>query len=424
MDRLSHAFELAKRRENYLFAVLFLDLDRFKMINDSLGHGAGDRLLMAIAKRFQTFFSPSDTVARLGGDEFTVLMEDIKDVDDVIHICERLQQELTLPFSIGSQEAFTSVSIGIALSTTNYERSEDLLRDADTAMYRAKALGKARYEIFNAGMRDQAVTRLQLETDLRRALKHQEFQLQYQPIVLLETASLTGFEALVRWQHPERGAISPAEFIPIAEETGLILPLGQWVLREACRQMVAWQVQFSSNPSLTISVNISGRQFGQPNLIAQIKQILQETGLNAASLKLEITESVLMENTESATDMLLQLKALGVQLHMDDFGTGYSSLSYLHRFPVDMLKVDRSFVSRMSTSSEKSAIVQTIVTLAQNLGMAVTAEGIETPEQLAQLKELKCQYGQGYLFSKPVDAQAAEEMIALELEKLAHSRSL
>lgn len=388
-DRLEHVIELAKRRQDYLFAVLFLDLDRFKMINDSLGHLIGDQLLVAIAHRLETCMRSGDTVARLGGDEFTVLLEDTRDISDITDITERIQQSLKLPFNLNGHEVFTTASIGIVASTTSYSQPEDLMRDADIAMYHAKALGKARHEMFHPGMHDQAVAQLQLDNDLRRAIERQEFQNYYQPIVsLVETGRIVGFEALVRWQHPRRGVIPPTEFIPRAEETGLIIPLGEWVLREACRQMRAWQAQFPRPTEggylapLTISVNLSGKQFSQPNLLEQIKQILQETGLDARSLKLEITESTIMENAESATAMLLEMQALGIGLSIDDFGTGYSSLGYLNRFPVDTLKIDRSFVMDVDADAEKIEIIRTVVMLARNLGMNVVAEGVETIKEL------------------------------------------
>jgi len=447
MDRLGHAVERANRRGNYCFAVLFLDLDRFKVVNDSLGHTMGDQLLIAIAERLQRAVRPGDTVARLGGDEFTILLDDIKDISDAVSVAERIQGALQQPFNLSGHEVFTSASIGITLSTgilnavglshlldstredvlprtattlvsTQYRHPQDLLRDADIAMYRAKSRGKARHEIFDTSMRVQAVSLLQLETDLRRAIERQEFQIHYQPIVVLKTGKITGFEALVRWQHPERGLVSPTEFIPVAEETGLIIPIGWWVLQEACRQLRAWQLACLQSPlgyplaqPLTVSVNLSGKQFLQPDLLPQIAQVLQETGLDTNSLKLEITESVIIEHTESTTAILLQLRSLGIQLYIDDFGTGYSSLSRLHRFPIDCLKIDRSFVSRMELDRENFEIVRTIVTLAHNLGMDVTAEGVETVEQLAQLKTLGCECGQGYLFSKPVDRQGVEAMI-------------
>ena len=411
MDRLSHAISLAKRRRNYLFAVLFFDLDRFKLINDSLGHSVGDQLLIAIARRLEKYLRVGDTVARLGGDEFTILLEDIKDENVATNIANRLQEELTRSFNLSGNEVFTSASIGITLSTFNYERPEDLLRDADIAMYRAKATGKARYEVFNTTMHTRAAALLQLETDLRRGLERQEFQLYYQPIVSLKTGEITGFEALIRWQHPQRGLVSPAEFIPLAEETGLIVPIGWWVLREACRQLSAWKIQFPEYQSLVMSINLSAKQFTQTNLVEEITQILWETEVPANSLKLEITESVIMDNAEIATTMLFQLQSLGIQLSIDDFGTGYSSLAYLYRFPTHTLKIDRSFINKIDIDSEQFEIVRTIVTLAANLGMDVVAEGVETLKHLAQLKALNCGSGQGYLFSKPVDSQMAAKLL-------------
>jgi diguanylate cyclase (GGDEF)-like protein len=443
MDRLGHAVERVKRHEGSLFAVLFVDLDRFKVVNDSLGHASGDQLLIAVAQRLERCLRAGDTMARLGGDEFTILLEDIKDISDAIGIAERIQAELTLPFSLSGHEVFITASIGIVLSTTGYERLEDILRDADTAMYRAKAQGKACHQVFDRAMHIRAVTLLQLENDLRRAvmsLYHhkdectrdrvfsdqkgtlctiaaeeitQEFQVHYQPIVSLATGRINGFEALVRWQHPARGLLSPIEFIPIAEETGLIVPLGYWILRSACRQMRVWQERFPTSFPLTISVNLSSKQFLQPDLIQQIDQILRETGLAACSLKLEITESAIMENAETAAVMLLQLRTLGIELYIDDFGTGYSSLSYLQSFPVNALKIDRSFISQMGTDGENSEIVQAIVTLAHKLGIDVVAEGVETAEQLVQLRVLCCTQGQGqgYFFSKPLDSKATEALL-------------
>ena len=412
MDHLQLAVGRAQRRDNEAFAVLFLDLDRFKIINDSLGHLIGDQLLVGIARRLESCLRPGDTVARLGGDEFTVLLEDIKDETEAISIAERLQKELSQPFNLGGREVFTSVSTGIAPSSTGYENPEEILRDADTAMYRAKSLGRARHEVFDKTMHAFAVNLLQLETDLRGALDRGEFFIQYQPIVALETFMIRGFEALVRWKHPTRGLVSPIDFVPVAEETGLILPIGQWVLKESCRQMRQWQTRFPSDPPLFVSVNLSSKQFTQPDLIQEVARTLQETQLDPRSLKLEITESAVMENVENATEMLRQLRALGVQLSIDDFGTGYSSLSYLHRFPIDTLKIDRSFVTRMVGNTENIEIVRTIVMLAQNLGMDVVAEGVETNEQLVLLRELECENGQGYFFSKPTDVEVAEQVIA------------
>jgi len=362
-NSLGQAIQQVKRHKENLFAVLFLDLDRFKVINDSLGHLIGDQFLIAIASRLEACLRPMDTIARLGGDEFTILLEGIKDVSDVVRTAERIQEELNLPFELDGQEVFTTASIGIALSTIGYHRPEDLLRDADAAMYRAKALGKARYEIFNTDMYATAMTRLQLETDLRRAIERQEFRVYYQPIVAIATGKISGFEALLRWQHPERGLVSPANFIPMAEETGLIVPIGYWVLRQACRQMQAWLGHYLTNLPLQISVNLSLKQFSQPDLIQQIGQILQETDLPACNLVLEITESAIMEG-ESATSVLLQLEALGIQLSIDDFGTGYSSLSRLHHFPISGLKIDCSFVSQMGASRGNLEITETIVALA------------------------------------------------------------
>ena len=412
MDHLKLAIARSRRNSQTKFAVLYLDLDRFKVINDSLGHTIGDQLLVGIADRLKKNLRPGDTVARLGGDEFTVLIEDITDETESVQVAERVQKELSIPFTLSGREVFTTVSMGIAPSATGYERAEDILRDADTAMYRAKSMGKARYEIFDKAMHARAINLLQMETDMRRALEREEFVLHYQPIVALENFSLRGFEALVRWQHPERGFISPMDFIPVAEETGMIVPLGEWVMREACRQMHGWQRMFPLEQPLFITVNLSSKQFTQETLISTFAMILQETGVKPQSVKLEITESVVMENVDTATDMLRQLRGLGVKLAIDDFGTGYSSLSYLHRFPIDTLKIDRSFVTRMSENNENTEIVRTIVVLAQNLGMDVVAEGVETNEQLVLLQKLGCENGQGYFFSKPVNADGAEKIIA------------
>ncbi len=418
MERLERALMLAKRRPDYTFAVLFLDLDRFKVINDSLGHMIGDQLLTALARRLENCLRTGDTVARLGGDEFTILLDDLNNISDVISVVERIHEALTSAFQLSGYEVFTTVSIGIALSTGSYSLPEELLRDADIAMYRAKALGKARHEIFDSTMYSQVTKLLELEMDLRRAVERQEFQVYYQPIVLLETYKIIGFEALVRWQHPQLGLVPPDNFIPLAEETGLIIPIGYWVLSEACRQMRAWQIQFPSDPPLTISVNLSTKQFLQPELIEQINQIIQETGLEGSNLKLEITESVLMENIQSATFMILQLQKMNIQLHLDDFGIGYSSLSYLHRFPSNALKIDRSFVTKIGINGENLEIVQAIITLAQSLNIDVIAEGIETAEQLAQLRAMKCKYAQGYFFSQPLDSKSIETLIASGIQPI------
>ncbi|WP_166482768.1 EAL domain-containing protein [Scytonema sp. UIC 10036] len=412
MERLKYALELAKRQENYLFAVLFIDLDRFKVINDSLGHIMGDRFLQVIASRLEVCLRPTDTSARLGGDEFTILLEQIQDVSDAIKVAERIQQELALPIELDGQEVFATASIGITLSSTvDYNQPEDLLRDADTAMYRAKALGKARYELFNSDMYAHALARLQLETDLRRAIERQEFRVYYQPIVSLSSGSIVGFEALLRWEHPERGLLSPTEFIPLAEETGLIIEIGYWTLHEACRQMQAWQLSEHPNLLEKILVNLSIKQFSQSDLTQQIQQILHLTALNPGSLIVEITESLIMENSDRTITTLSKLRELGVKISIDDFGTGHSSLSRLSSFPISLLKIDKSFVSPVDANSRNLEIIEIIVTLAHKLGVNVTAEGVETKEQLAFVRKLNCEYAQGYFFSKPLNSLDATALI-------------
>ncbi len=409
-NRLDRAIARTNRQQA-AFAVLFLDLDRFKVINDSLGHLVGDQLLVATAERLRRCLRSSDTCARLGGDEFAILLEDIQESDDAMTLVERISAELREPFRLAGQEVFVNASIGLVLDTERYTDKAALLRDADTAMYCSKAAGRGCYTVFTPNMHEQAMTLLHLEADLRRALERQELQLFYQPILALNNQRLTGFEALLRWQHPTRGLLLPAEFIPVAEETGLIISIGWWVLREACAQMQQWQAEFKLESHLTMSVNLSGKQFSQPDLVAQIAQILQETGLEPQRLKLEITESVIMTNADAAVQMMQQLKAIGVQLAMDDFGTGYSSLSYLHRFPIDTLKIDRSFIDSADSDLEKLEITRTVIALAWNLGMNVAAEGIETDRQMAQLKLFKCGLGQGFLFSHPLDRQATAEWL-------------
>jgi diguanylate cyclase (GGDEF)-like protein/PAS domain S-box-containing protein len=446
MNQLHSCVERSQECPDYLFAVLFLDIDRFKVINDSLGHKAGDKLLIAIANRLKASVRPGDTVARLGGDEFAILLADLTDIGHVFSLANLLQIELREPLQLAGQEVLITASIGIALSIFAYECPEDILRDADMAMYRAKALGKNRYAVYNKTMHQQAVKRLQLETDLRRSIPQQELRLYYQPIVCLATGRISGFEALVRWQHPTRGLVSPAEFIPVAEETGLIVPIGEWVLREACIRARDWQLIFPNQKPLTMNVNLSGKQLAQPNLYEKIDQILSETGVERQSLKLEITETAIMENAESslsaytlkdasprvtvgasattsgesAIAILERFRSLGVQLGIDDFGTGYSSLSRLYRFPLNTLKIDQSFIKRMDRNRDEQQgtspykIVKAIVTLAHNLGLDVTAEGIETREQLAELRKLGCESGQGYFFSKPLDPAKAEALIAAQ----------
>jgi diguanylate cyclase (GGDEF)-like protein len=423
MERLRQALAKSKRDENYTFAVLFLDLDRFKVINDSLGHLIGDRLLAAIARHLRQVLRDNDLVARLGGDEFAILLPHTRQLSDATHIADRIHSSLIAPFHIEGQDIFTSVSIGIALSAVGYQHPEELLRDADIVMYHAKDRGRSRSEVFNGAMHDRLVAQLRLEHELRQAIQGLEerphllkptsnsFQLYYQPLVNLKTCQIVGFEALVRWNHPRLGLVPPEKFISIAEETGAIVPLGQWVLAEACQQLRVWRSQFPHYPNLTMSINLSGRQLSHNNLIAQIDRILEETGVEGSALKLEVTESVLMDNADLATEMLLQLKDRQIQLCMDDFGTGYSSLSYLHRFPLDTIKIDRSFINQMDVEAKNFAIVQTIVTLASNLGMNVIPEGVETLAQREKLQTLGCELGQGYLFSKPVDSHQASLLL-------------
>ncbi len=412
MDRLQHrlrqAAKSSQRKAGYMFAVLFLDLDRFKIINDSLGHLIGDRLLVAVSRRLTDSVRPGDTVARLGGDEFAILLEDVRDREHAEQVTERLQKELPLPFLIDGQEVFTTASIGIALSSQDYERPEDIIRDADIAMYQAKARGKAHHAVFEAGMYTIAVARLRTETDLRRAVEHGDFVVHYQPIMELSTDRLIGFEALVRWNHPVRGLVYPEEFIPLAEETGLIFQIGEWILNEACGQLRNWQSLYPKQQGMKMSLNISSRQFLQSDLVQKISQALEKNALDASTLTIEITESIIMENIDSAVAVLKQLQAMGVHIHIDDFGTGYSSLSYLQRFPVNALKIDRSFVDKMHIDEENLEIVKAIVSLAGNLKLELIAEGLEKTDQLVRLREMNCSYGQGFLLCRPMDAAAAE----------------
>jgi diguanylate cyclase (GGDEF)-like protein/PAS domain S-box-containing protein len=410
MDRLEHA--LARRgRHGTSVAVLFLDLDNFKVVNDSLGHQAGDQLLIELAERLQVGLRPEDTVARVGGDEMAILLEDVESHAEVGEVAARIQQRLSAPVRLEGREVFTTVSIGVALSTIDHGRPEDLLRDADVALYRAKAQGKARHAIFDPSMDAQALERLELETDLRYAVERHELLVHYQPIADLETGRVCEVEALIRWRHPQRGMIPPLQFIPLAEETGLIIPIGRWVLEEAARQVRRWQVEHPLLPPLTLSVNISARQLQHPHLIGEIAEVLTTTDLDPSSLRLEITESVVMEDAEATSVTLRGLKALGIELAIDDFGTGYSSLSYLNRFSVDAVKIDRSFVSQIGTSSRDATIIQAIIALAKSLSLSVTAEGIESVEQLRQLQALGCNRGQGYLLAKPLSPEAVPSFL-------------
>jgi diguanylate cyclase (GGDEF)-like protein/PAS domain S-box-containing protein len=421
-DKLVACLERAAQEPDYPFAVLFLDLDRFKVINDSLGHIAGDELLIHVAQRLRAAVRNAplagavgrgpaqDLIARLGGDEFAILLENL-DTEGAIRIAERIRESIHAAFKLESKEVFTTASIGIAPGNSGYRTPTEILRDADTAMYKAKSLGRSRFEVFDDGMRAQAVARLELESDLRRAVDNQEFVLYYQPKVRLTTDKIVGVEALIRWRHPVRGIVSPDQFVPLAEETGLIVPIGLWVLREACTAMRRWQAEFPTMPPLEISVNVSVRQFREPDLHAQVAAILAETQLDPATLQLEITESVLMDDLDSVATLLGRLKSLGVGLKIDDFGTGYASLKCLSRLPFDVLKIDRSFVLNMSDSDGTGDTIRAILVLAENLGMEVVAEGIERKEQLAELQSLHCEYGQGYYFSPPLEGEALSDLI-------------
>ena len=411
MERLARSIKRIKHNSNYGFAVLFIDLDRFKTINDSLGHQAGDELLLIITEKLGELVRPSDMVARLGGDEFVIVLENVRSKEKVSQIAERILTCLQKPNEISGQQIYSSASIGVVLASPAYDQPDDLVRDADIAMYRSKVKGKGRFEIYDSKMRSSAVSLLQMEMDLRRAIDRDEFTLNYQPIVSLDSEKIVGFEALIRWHHPTLGNIPPDDFIPVAEETGLILPIGNWVLREACSQMQQWRENYSLANSLIVNVNLSARQLEQKDLVKQIARILKDTKLDPACLKLEITESVIMKNAEETITKVRKLREMGVLLSIDDFGTGYSSLSYLHRFPIDTLKVDRSFVNLIGAEGEHSEIIQTIITLAFNLGMDVVAEGVETAEQLEFLRHVNCSYGQGYFYSRPVTNLLAAEMI-------------
>ena len=420
MDRLGQAFERARRHPECLFAVLFLDLDRFKVINDSLGHAAGDELLKQVADRLRGCLRGSDSVAhggientaaRLGGDEFTILLTDVGNANNAVRVAERALAEIARPYIIAEQEVFLTGSIGIATSVQGGATAQALLRDADTAMYRAKSGGRSRYELFDKAMHTQAVTRLKMESDMRRALLREEFVLHYQPIVGAATRRVAGFEALVRWQHPERGLVPPMDFIPVAEEIGLIVPLGWWVLKEACRQLKLWQQQFADKAPLTMSVNLSSIQLRQEDFVPRLDAILREADLDASTLDLEITESALMGNEPHVAAIIRQLKERGCHIHMDDFGTGYSSLSYLHRFPFDIIKIDRSFVTGIHESADKSSIVRTLVMMAHSLGMTVIAEGVESAEEMARLVELNAERVQGFYIARPLTVDQAEDFL-------------
>jgi diguanylate cyclase (GGDEF)-like protein/PAS domain S-box-containing protein len=426
IDRLSRLIAHRRRHPETLFAVLFLDLDGFKLINDSLGHAAGDKMLIAVANRLEgslrhtdtvTRLDESFTIARLGGDEFAIILNHLAAPADAMVVAERLLEELSHPFLIDGRELFSSMSIGIALSSLGHEQSEDYLRDADTAMYRAKALGKGRHVVFDANMRDLITARLETENDLRRAIERHELRNYYQPIVSLESGAIVAFEALLRWEHPTRGLLEPVDFIPVAEDNGMIRELGWWALSEACRQIASWRMLHPSFASLSMSVNLSVKQFVDPTLALRLEGLLKECNLPEGTLKLELTESSIMSDSAAAITLLSQFRSLGVRLAIDDFGTGYSSLSYLHRFPLDTLKIDRSFTDAIRDGgTDDSMIARTIMPLAQHLGLDVVAEGVETIEQATLLKALRCKYAQGFLFSKPVDAADVRRMLAKAAE--------
>ena len=415
VDRLNYLVRRATRSHHRLFAVLFLDIDRFKSINDSHGHSVGDQLLIAVGERLESCVRPGDTVARFGGDEFGVLLDRVTELSSAVSVAERIQTELQAPFKVSGTELFISVSIGIAMSGGSQQRAEELLRDADTAMYRAKAQGKGRHEVFDSAMRDRAVALSQTETDLRKAIERKEFRIFYQPIFSLVTGRMAGLEALVRWQHPQRGILSPAEFIPVAEETGMIVSIDEYVLEEACLQLKGWQERLPSGYPLSVSVNLSSRHFTRVDLIERVRRVVDRTGLDPHSLKLEVTETAIMERAEPVASTMNGLVELGVRLHIDDFGTGYSSLSYLQRFPFEALKIDRSFISTMGSRDKSLVIVRAMVLLAHQLGMAAIAEGVETEPQLAQVKALGCDFAQGYLFSRPLDTEKTAGLIASSL---------
>jgi diguanylate cyclase (GGDEF)-like protein/PAS domain S-box-containing protein len=421
MDRLTRCLLRKRRFNEFHYAVLFLDLDGFKHVNDSLGHIAGDELLVAVGRRLEHGVRANDTVgrvasphtvARFGGDEFTILLEDLRSPDDALAVAKRVQEALEHPFDVAGQEVFTTVSIGVVLDTEGYLKPEELLRDADTAMYTAKASGRMQYAVFDGAMRAMAIERLQLGTDLKKAIDRDEFTTYYQPIVSLQTGMLAGFEALIRWNHARRGIVSPGEFIHVAEETGLIVRIGQAVLARSCADLRDWQARFPRAAGLSVSVNLSGKELMQPDVVERVRQVLVASGVTPHLVKLEITESLLMDNPEAVAARLGALRDLGVRLGVDDFGTGYSSLSYLHRFPVHTLKIDRSFVSRIGAAAGPGEIIRTVVALAHNLRLDTVAEGIEHRGQIDVLREMGCEFGQGYFFSRPLDRERVEDMLA------------
>ena len=414
MDRLEHVISASHRRNGApYYAVLFLDIDRFKIINDSLGHTIGDQVLIVVGRKLSDCIRPGDTVARLGGDEFAILLKDIGELSHAVEVVERIRRRMTSPLDIKGQEIFVSLSIGITLGTERYERSEQVLRDADIAMYEAKERGESSYQVFDTKMHANIVDRMRLENDLRKAVDHHEFLLYYQPIMNLKTDQLIGFEALVRWNHPERGLIYPLEFIPLAEENGLIHPIGEWILLEACRDLKQLQRRYPMQPPLTMSINISSKQFAREDLANRLSTLLSEASIDPNTLILEITESMIMKNVDAAVEMMNRLRNMGVALHIDDFGTGHSSLSYLTRFPVNALKIDRSFVHKLSADGTgmNREIIASIISLAGSLKCDVIAEGVEMEHQLSNIQALHCEYGQGFLFARPMSFHAIDAWI-------------
>lgn len=412
VDRLERVLLIANRRPDYRFAVLFVDLDRFKLVNDTLGHRAGDELLQAVARRLEMCVRQEDSVARFGGDEFAILLDAINDVSDATRVADRILHELSLPFQIGRREVICSASIGITLSVTGYESGVEVLHDADTAMYRAKSSGRGRYEIFDTEMHTRALSQLQLESDLRRAVQQGQFVVHYQPVISIDGGAITGFEALVRWNHPQRGILLPREWMTVADQTGLMVDIGYFVLAAACRQMRTWEQHFRDTAiQLYVGVNLSARQFRDPDLVRRLDEILGDTGLDAHRLRLEMTETVVMHNPDMSASVLEQLRSRGVQICIDDFGTGFSSLSRLQRFPISMLKIDRSFISDVDANAENRGVVQAIIALGRSLSAEAVAEGVETLEQLQELRSLGTRYAQGFLFSQPLDSAAASELV-------------
>ena len=419
LDRLGHVLERSKRAQAELFAVLYLDFDRFKAVNDSLGHNVGDELLIAVSKRLQNVLRPTDTVARLGGDEFILLLEDLKNEDEAVAMTRRVQKVLATAHELDGHDVHLSASIGVVTSNPDYTSAEEIMRDADIAMYRAKEKGRARFALFDTSMREHLERRMSLEADLRVAVERGDFEVHYQPILSLGTGEVASVEALVRWTHPVHGAVSPAVFVEIAEDMGLVTQLDRWVLRRALQQFAAWREEGGSQVGrqvehqMGLNVNVSSQGFLRPGLVRYVEEVLAETGVEAERLRLELTETMIVDASKDVKATLQGLSELGVQLHIDDFGTGYSSLSYLQDFPLDVLKIDRTFISNLS-EPKGEALVRTIVLMAQTLGLRVVAEGVETPEQLAQLRALGCDFAQGYLFAKPL---RASEVLAFTAEE-------